>query len=88
MKIDFKQFIKREKHVAMNAQPFVFRLIKWIVIITILILLILWKGWIVAGLVFLGLALTGTCVHFFLRWKTKGWTEPWGPYKKALLKKP
>lgn len=30
-------------------------------------------GWVVLGLFALGL-----CGHFFWRYKTRGWTQPWG----------
>lgn len=87
MEKDFSEAIKREKYIALNAQPPMFRLVKWIIIICLFIGLVVFKGWAAAGLLILFLAVVGTSFHFFLRWKTKSWTQPWGPYKKALLDK-
>lgn len=81
----FKEFFRREKHVALNAQPKAFRVAKWIVILCVATLLYLWKGVVVVGLLLGTLAVLGTCLHFLLRWKSKGWTESWGPYKKIPL---
>lgn len=83
----FKDFLKREKHVALNAQPPLFRLFKWIVILTIALLLFLWKGIVAVGSLFGILIVLGTSFHFLLRWKSKGWTQSWGPYKKIPLNK-
>ena len=69
--------LKREARVALSrkAQPVWFRVVKWIVILAVGYAL--WGGpyfWPVA-LGSFALALT---LHFIWRWKTKGWTEPWG----------
>ena len=85
--MNFKEFFRREKHVALNAQPRAFRITKWIIILTITILLFLWKGIIAVGSLFGILIILGTSLHFVLRWKTKGWTQSWGPYKKIPLDK-
>lgn len=77
-----KGWIQREKYVALHAQPFWFRIVKYIVIIALFTALVLWKGWTVALTPLLCLMATGTVVHFIFRWKTKGWTQSWGPYKK------
>jgi hypothetical protein len=58
-----------------RAQPLWVRLVKWAAII---ILIVMFRGhpdfwWWVLGLVALALTL-----HFFWRWKTKAWTQPWG----------
>ena len=71
------QSLKREVRVAtsLRAQPLWFRLLKWVVIITVCVRY--WRRpafwWWMAGA--LALALT---VHFIWRWKTDGWTRPWG----------
>jgi hypothetical protein len=69
--------MKREVRVALSprAQPWWFRLLKWVVIVTLSVRY--WRHpsfwWWAAGA--LALALT---VHFIWRWKTDGWTRPWG----------
>lgn len=69
--------IRREVRVAtsLRAQPKWFRIVKWVVIITVSVSL--WRtpyfwGWLLGGL---AIALT---LHGFWRWKTRGWTQPWG----------
>ena len=69
--------IKKELRVAFSrkAQPVWFRIIKWVVFLSVTRRLraTKWfKVWI-AGAVLAGLA-----VHFTYRWKTRGWTQPWG----------
>ena len=71
------ELIKREFRVALSrrSQPAWFRVLKW----TFLLGLIaaswgrphFWV-WMAAALA------TGLTVHFIWRWKTKGWTRPWG----------
>ncbi len=69
--------LKREIRVAFSrrAQPVWFRLLKWAIAVGVSVFL--WRTpyfrlWILGAL---GLGLT---VHFTWRWKTKGWTQPWG----------
>jgi hypothetical protein len=69
--------LKREMRVAFSgkAQPVWFRFLKWAIAVGVSVLL--WRTpyfwlWILGAL---GLGLT---VHFIWRWKTKGWTQPWG----------
>ena len=68
---------RREVRVALSrkAQPIWFRVLKWIVIIALAVYF--WASphfWLyVAGALVIGLLL-----HLFWRWKTKGWTQPWG----------
>ena len=75
--MSIRDVMRREFRVAFSrrAQPFWFRVAKWIVAIGISVLLwgtpYFWL-WILGAL---GLGLT---VHFIWRWKTKGWTHPWG----------
>lgn len=80
-----KEWVRREKYVALHAQSFRFRVVKYIVIIALFTALVWWKGWMTALSLLLGLAITGTVVHFIFRWKTKGWTQSWGPYKKINI---
>lgn len=81
----FNDFWRREKHVALHAQPRRFRIAKWIIILALAGALYWWKGWIGAVSLFLFCAVTGTGLHLFLRWKTKRWTVSWGPYKRIAL---
>jgi len=58
-----------------RAQPVWFRVLKWVIAVGVSVLL--WRGayfwfWILGALV------VGLTVHLFWRWKTKGWTQPWG----------
>jgi hypothetical protein len=69
--------LKREVRVAISrrAQPVWFRVLKWVILVGVSVLL--WRGsyfwlWMVAALV------VGLTVHSIWRWKTKGWTRPWG----------
>ena len=69
--------IKRELRVAFsrNVQPLWFRIAKWIVFVGITRWLYgtKWFGtWIVGGPV------AGIALHLVYRWKTRGWTQPWG----------
>jgi hypothetical protein len=71
------EVFRRELRVAFSrkAQPVWFRVLKWMIAVGVSFLL--WGKphfwlWILGAL---GLSLT---VHFIWRWKTKGWTEPWG----------
>ena len=69
--------LKREFRVAFSkkAQPVWFRIVKWVVFIGVSAAL--WRtpyfGWWLVGI-----TLAGLTVHFVWRWKTKGWTQPWG----------
>ncbi len=83
----FKEFFKREKHIVLHGQSRRFRIIKWIVILSLAFLLFKWKGALVVGYTFAALAVLGISLHFLLRWKSKGWTQSWGPYKKIPLNK-
>ncbi len=69
--------LRREVRVALSrrAQPVWFRVLKWVIAVGVGVML--WRTpyfwlWMLGGL---GLGLT---VHFIWRWKTKGWTRPWG----------
>lgn len=69
--------IKRELRVAFSkrAQPIWFRIAKWIIFLGGAIALsgsgFLWY-WVAA------LTVIGILVHFLYRWRTHGWTRPWG----------
>jgi hypothetical protein len=68
---------RREARVAFSrrAQPVWFRVLKWVIAVGVSVFL--WRGsyfwfWILGALVL------GLTVHLIWRWKTKGWTQPWG----------
>ena len=69
--------IRREVRVATSrrAQPVWFRVLKWAVVVVLVSLYwrsaTFWKWMLVA----FGVAIT---LHMVWRWKTKGWTQPWG----------
>lgn len=69
--------LRREFAVAfsLKTQPLWMRVVKWTVLIGVTFLLrdsrFLW-WWI------FGLPALGVMLHFFYRWKTLGWTRPWG----------
>ncbi len=76
------QFLRREKYVALHAQPRWLRVVKYPVFLGITVLIVYWKGWVAAtywGIILFTVGLSG---HFFLRWMTHGWRKSWGPYKK------
>jgi hypothetical protein len=77
-----KEWIEREKYVAIHGQTLRFRIVKYLILVAIAGSLYAWNGWTAVGMVFLTLFIVAIAVHFFFRWKTKGWTESWGPYKK------
>jgi hypothetical protein len=69
--------LKREARVALSlrAQPLWFRILKWVIFIGLGV--VLWRTryfwWVFGGALCLALTL-----HLVWRWKTKGWTQPWG----------
>ncbi len=76
-----KEVLKKELYVAIHAQTARFRVVKYILIFAVLGSVYTWKD---AGAVWwtLGIAfLVAIALHFFFRWKSKGWNEPWGLYK-------
>jgi hypothetical protein len=80
-----KKALQREIEVAFSkhAQPVWFRIAKWIVFLSVLYLLwgtkYIW--WVIAGLVLVALS-----VHFFYRYKTKGWTKSYGLWNYEINK--
>ena len=58
-----------------DAQPAWFRVAKWVIFLAVSRRLYgtRWmRAWIPGGV------LAGLAVHFVYRWKTRGWTTPWG----------
>jgi len=69
--------IRRELRVAFSkkAQPPLFRVIKWVVFMAGTALISrtgFFRYWVI------GLPLLSIMAHFVYRWKTRGWTRPWG----------
>jgi hypothetical protein len=69
--------LNREARVALSlrAQPLWFRVVKWLILFAVSV--VLWRTgyfwwWILGGLAF------GLTLHLIWRWKTRGWTQPWG----------
>lgn len=79
--MSLKNFFKKELYVAIHAQTVRFRVVKYIVITAVLVFVQHHHGW--EGVWWtLGIALIAAiAMHFFFRWKTKGWNESWGLYK-------
>jgi hypothetical protein len=80
-----KELLRREMYVVVHGQTARFRIVKWIVILAAGSLLFAWIGPALTGKLFVVLAVFGILIHFLFRFKTKGWTRPWGPYKRVLL---
>ena len=71
------ELVKRELRVALSrrAQPAWFRVLKWAILLGLITAF--WGRphfwvWMAAAL---AVSLT---LHFIWRWKTRGWTQPWG----------
>jgi uncharacterized membrane protein len=77
-----RDFYRKEKYIALNAQSRRFRIVKYIVLLVVAVGVYVWMGLGAAGLLLLLLFLAGICTHFFFRWKTEAWTKSWGPYKR------
>jgi hypothetical protein len=77
---------KKELYVALQAQTVKFRIVKYIVLIAIFGAIYWWKGGEAVLWSFLIALVFALAMHFFFRWKSKGWMEDYGPYK-SLFKK-
>jgi hypothetical protein len=69
--------LKREARVAFSrrAQPVWFRIAKWTIIIVLVAMF--WRRptfwlWVLAAFA------ASLALHLLWRWKTRGWTQPWG----------
>ena len=73
----FNLALRREFRVAFSrrAQPVWFRIVKWSCILAGIAWFHdrRWFWWTLASL-----AVAGTLLHFFYRWKTRTWTRVWG----------
>ncbi len=83
--MSMKDWWFREKYVALHAQSIRFRVIKYIVLLTIAVWIVRAQGWTTLVVVFFFLLILSLCMHFFFRWKTKAWTRSWGPYKALKI---
>jgi len=72
--------IKRELEVAFSkdAQPVWFRIVKYILLAALFYFL--W-GTRLLWIVFVSIVFMGTCLHFWFRYKTQGWTKSYGLWK-------
>ena len=69
--------LKREWYVVRYGQTARFRLIKWVIIFALIYLLQNNFGWLAVKW-FVGLGfIIGVGGHFYLRYKTQGWTKEW-----------
>ncbi len=79
--MDYKELYNREKNAIIYGQTVRFRIVKYIVLFIIFGLTYKWRG-LNDTLFLLGiLFVLGILVHFFFRWKSKGWTQSWWLYK-------
>ncbi|MCG6166947.1 hypothetical protein [Leptospira sanjuanensis] len=78
--MSLSQVVKREFEVAFSkhGQPLWFRTVKYCVL---LILLYLIRDSEYLWLVLLSAFVISFTVHFWFRYKTKGWTQSYGPWK-------
>jgi hypothetical protein len=69
--------VRRELKVAFSreTQPVWFRIAKWVIFMAVSKRL---RGTRWFRVWTFGLVLTGSTLHTIYRWKTRGWTEPWG----------
>jgi hypothetical protein len=80
MRSSFKRIIRREMEVAFSKKvqsPF-FRFIKYAILAFFIYLF--WDKkifWWILGIVLV----MSLVIHFFVRYKTKGWTQSWGRWK-------
>ncbi|MBY0539157.1 hypothetical protein K2P56_01815 [Patescibacteria group bacterium] len=81
----FKEFWKRELHVAVHAQSAKFRVKKYLVLAVIFAVTYFFSGWGGAGALLFVLTVVAIAVHFIFRWKTDAWTKSWGSYKRIPL---
>ena len=80
-----KQLWQREKYVAVHGQTWRFRFAKYMVMAIIAVVIYEWRGWKAFSVLFLVFFVLAIAMHFFFRYKTKGWTESWGLYKRIPM---
>ncbi len=80
-----RDWYTREKYVVIHGQTAKFRLVKYAIILAVAAGIYLWQGWAVLGIAFGCAFILSIGIHLLFRWKTKAWTQDWGPYKKLTL---
>ena len=75
------EVVKKEIKVVIEGQTLKFRVYKYIVLGAFYGALYAWKGAEVTLYTFVISIIIALVIHFFLRWKTEGWTRAWGPYR-------
>ncbi len=83
--MNLKQTLRREGYVALHAQTWKFRVVKYLVLLALGWGVYAWGGWNGVATVFGILFVVAIGVHLLFRWKSKAWTQSWGPYKKLKL---
>ena len=81
----FKEFWKREIHVALHAQSTNFRIKKYAVLTVVFAIAYFFGGWGTVLILLIALTILAVVLHFLFRWKTDAWTKSWGPYKSIPL---
>ena len=81
----FKEFWKREIHVALHAQSTKFRVKKYAVLAVVFSAAYFFGGWGTVWILLVALTIIAIAIHFFFRWKTSAWTKSWGSYKAIPL---
>jgi hypothetical protein len=77
--------LRREIYIVIHGQSIRFRVIKYLVFIGIIIILSKNYGLQSTSYFLLLAMIIALTAHFFFRWKTKGWRNSWGLYKKIQI---
>ncbi len=85
--MNMKDTIEREKYIVVHGQTARFRVIKYLLLAAFLIPFWLWQGDRALAILLVCLTVISVTIHLLFRWKTKAWTQSWGPYKKMALPK-
>ena len=78
------EILKKELYVALHAQTTRFRIVKYIVIFGVGGAVYWQWGGEVLAWALVGALVFALAMHFFFRWKSKGWNENYGPYKSLF----
>lgn len=81
----FNDMLRREAHVVVHGQTARFRLVKYAILIPLFVAIGLTLGWDVMWTALVVALAVAIAIHLLFRWKTKAWTQSWGPYKKIEL---
>lgn len=72
-------------HAVAHGQSIRFRIGKYIILFAVFALFYAWRGTQDTLLLLAILFVLSLCIHFFFRWKSKGWTKSWGLYKHVSI---